>query len=751
MSHPSFRVYWTPHQGNRVSGTLMARRPDPLEPPAPSAYGASDDDVLQQLEQLSIEREAEYGIGRFLWEEPFEVRAVRVDVNPLTVVGKSSVIGKQRIPLRVNYAWTKTGGGFLVLLPRFGWWFVLEDLETAPDVIRQHIAASLSGEAPKWLFEYRYDGPEYVTPFRPLSLAGRQTIHTPDARDDEDGVLPAVAEELVGKARQKRLPATVGIDPTFQQLVPLLSPPDEPSLLLVGPPGVGKTAFVQRMARHLLARSRGKHGPRLDTKLWASSADSIVAGMVYLGMWQERCLKIIDALSHEGDYLYLDRLTDLLQAQPGGATIADMLVAPLVAGEINLIAECDEAELERCRQRAPAFVDAFRLVRIGEKDIATTLEWLAIHQKRVAPRVTIGPSAYRRALAHLDAFRPDQRFPGKAFRFFSWLNQQRQRRESFTPRELSEAFARYSGLPLELISDDIPVAASQIAARLGERIIGQQQAVDVCSRVLARLKARLNDPERPVGTMFFVGPTGVGKTHLAKELARYLFGDPDRLIRIDMSELMTAGSSSRLLDVSPGVISLASRIAEQPLSVVLFDEIEKAHREVFDLLLGVLGEGRLTDSSGRLVDCRMTLIIMTSNLGAGDARPVGFKEGLKDAATRDHLRRVTQHFRPEFIGRLDHVIAFRALSTHDVERIVDLELHAVSKRVGLVRRNIKLITTAGARSQLAALGYHPSMGARPLKRIIEERVVTPLAVRMAAEPSLSNIDITIAPDLSLIG
>jgi len=237
-----------------------------------------------------------------------------------------------------------------------------------------------------------------------------------------------------------------------------------------------------------------------------------------------------------------------------------------------------------------------------------------------------------------------------------------------------------------------------------------------------------------VASLLFAGPTGVGKTELAKQIARYLFGADDRLVRVDLSEYMTPGSAARLLEVGGGTGSLAEAVRRQPLSVVLLDELEKAHPEVFDLLLAVLGEGRLTDSLGRLVDLRMCVIVMTSNLGVGARGGVGF--GGDDAP--DYAAAVRAHFRPEFSARLDHIVSFRRLGAAAIERIVELELAKVRRRPGVVGRNLTLWSSTAARAVLAARGVDPLLGARPLRRLIEDVVVAPLAVRLAAEPGLRD-------------
>ena len=365
-------------------------------------------------------------------------------------------------------------------------------------------------------------------------------------------------------------------------------------------------------------------------------------------------------------------------------------------------------------------------------------ELMRRYQETPRSRVSIHPMGLRQLVGHLEMFQRDTLFPGKAFRFLDWLEQQAERGKARTlyPRDASEAYARYTGLPLQLISDEIPAEQGTLAAQLAQGVIGQERALRAGRGVLARFKAGLNDPEKPVGTLLFVGPTGVGKTELSKQLARTLFGNEDRMIRLDMSEYMLPGSAQRLMEVGPGVTSLAERVRQQPMSLVLFDEIEKAHPEVFDLLLGILGEGRLTDSLGRLVDFRMTVICMTSNLGVEQSEPVGFGA---ERGAGDFLRAVRQAFRPELFNRIDHVIPFRRLSEAG---------RAAHRRPGAGARRPReraccgagcgwwWIRTRGPGSR--AHGYDPKLGARPLKRLIEAKVMAPIAVRLSADASLEG-------------
>jgi ATP-dependent Clp protease ATP-binding subunit ClpC len=738
MADKSFRVYFSTHHDGRLTGRLLPVWSSFFDAPAPSAYGASEADVYAQLEKrvrMMVLEDAS-ALDRFLWQEPLNAKTLTVEVHPQTMHQKRPVIGKALVPLRLTYIFGKLeSGAYRVLVPRFGWSFVLEELSIAREVLQNALSTALLGEQPKGLYDFRNEGEEYVQSWDPGGL--EQLSRARAGEEAEPEVLLQIGEELTTRALGPRAPSLVydGDQLESWRVYALRQPPR--SILLVGGPGVGKTSWVLKLARWFAERRREEKG-RQFPKIWRTSAERIVAGMVYLGMWQERCLKIIDALSFENHYLYVDRLTSLLARQPDGSSIGDLIIPAAASEEISLIAECTEAEYERCQRRFPEALRPFRIVRIEEPPATQMPELMRRYQETKRSPVNIHPMGLRQLVGHLEMFQRDSLFPGKAFRFLDWLGQQAERGKTRTlyPRDASEAYARYTGLPLQLISDEIPAEQGALSSQLTQGVIGQDRACQQAAGVLSRFKAGLNDPDKPVGTLLFVGPTGVGKTELSKQLARTLFGHEDRMIRLDMSEYMLPGSAQRLMEVGPGVTSLAERVRQQPMSLVLFDEIEKAHSEIFDLLLGILGEGRLTDSLGRLVDFRMTVICMTSNLGVQQSEPVGYGAE-RDGG--DFLRAVRQAFRPELFNRIDHVIPFRRLSEEDVLRIVDLELDKAASRAGLLRRKLRLVVDPDARAWLARNGYDPKLGARPLKRLIEAKVMAPIAVRLAAESSLEGV------------
>ena len=737
MSEKSLRVYFTTHHDGRLTGQLLPVWDSFFDEPPPSAYGNSEAEIYALLETRirMMLLEAPAALERFLWEETLEARTISVEIHPQTVHKKRPVIAKALVPLKLTYVYGKLeSGAWRVRVPRFGWSFVIEDLSIAREVLQNALTTALLGEKPKGLYDFRHEGAEYVSSWD-LGWLQRDNKRGPGEERPPE-VLEQISEELTSRALGGRQPALVYDAESMRSWLAYAQRQPPQSLLLVGGPGSGKTSQVLRLAR-LIAELRREDKKADLPRIWRTSAERIVAGMVYLGMWQERCLKIVDALSYENDYLYVDRLTSILAPQPDGSSIGDLLLPAAMSGEISLIAECTEAELERCQRRFPESLRPFRIVRIESPPASQVPELMVRYQAAKRSRVSIHALGLRQLVGHLETFQRDSLFPGKAFRFLDWLEQQGERGKARTlyPRDVSEAYARYTGLPLQLISDEVPAEQTTLAGQLMQGVIGQDRACELAAGVLARFKAGLNDPDKPVGTLLFAGPTGVGKTELSKQLSRTLFGNEERMIRLDMSEYMLPGSAQRLMEVGPGITSLAERVRQQPMSLVLFDEIEKAHPEVFDLLLGILGEGRLTDSLGRLVDFRMAVVCMTSNLGVEQSEPAGFGA---ERGSEDFMRAIRQAFRPELFNRIDHVIPFRRLSEADVLRIVDLELEKAASRAGLLRRRLRLVVEPDARAWLARHGYDPKLGARPLKRLIEARVMAPIAVKLSAEAGLEG-------------
>jgi ATP-dependent Clp protease ATP-binding subunit ClpC len=734
MSRPSLRIYVVRDRSGMLTGRLVARSVTRAEY---VATGASEEELCGRLqEQLSAELDPQRAVQPFAWTEPLHVDKVLVEVRPQVTLGKRTVIGKQRIPLELSYAWAAlaseerrgTPAGFRVMLPRFGFWFVLEDLHMAGEVLRQAVSATLAGEAARSLFEYREAAHEYVMEWAPR---WRKPKAVNEHDDEELKVLRSVAEDWSELGRAGKLGSHFGpVDEL--RYAKLLTASQKPSLLLIGPSGVGKTEWVCELARRA---GRPREGTS-EVRVWSSSADRIMAGQSYLGMWEQRCLELLSELRGEGHFLFLDRLAELVRPRSGASSIADLLLPAIADGSISVLAECTVEEYERLQATHASLLACFEHVRVAPPSSEQVCALIAEHQQRTLPVVLLQPDAVRRLVHHLGLFRKSSAFPGKALVFLAWLAKAgpgvAPTGGPASAREVDRLFAKFSGLAERLVSDNERASAADISLAVQRRVVGQEAACHDAARVLARFKAGVNDPEKPLGSLLFVGPTGVGKTELAKELSRFLFGSGERLVRVDMSELMLAGSVVRLLSDERGSASLVQRVSQEPLSVVLLDEIEKAHPAVFDVLLGLLGEGRLTATSGRLVDFRMTLVIMTSNLGSAATR-AGFGERTDDA--RSLHSAVRAHFRPEFFNRIDQIVTFSSLSPEALRRIVELSLEDLAGREGLRRRNLRVVVSDAAQAELARLGCDPEYGARPLKRVIEERIVMPLSVELSRRPA----------------
>ncbi len=763
----SLRVYFVAHHSGMLTGSLLPRG---WSEDNPSVHAATKAEVFSGLEQLITDMMVHTpgSLDPFLWTEQLNTRTVQVEVNPQAVLDGRWVVGKDPIPLRLSFAWSRLPkGGFRVLLPRFGWSMILEELELAGEILQQAVSTALLGKAAQTTFDFRALGGESIEQWTPPLLSRRKQRARRPETWEAFPTLHAVAEELVQRSRRRR--SRLVEPPDLSHLRSLWERETPASILLVGGPGVGKTSWVEALAREFSRRSKGSGGSRTSPRIWATSGERIIAGMQYLGQWEQRCLDIVHELSNEGDYLFVGRLPPLIDVRSARSSIADFFVPAIEAGDMSLIAECHPREHQRLKTSHPRLLAALTVIRIDETPSVAMPGLLRAYQGRTNPKLELRPEALRRLVQHLELFRRDTCFPGKGFRFLDWLNQEQGHDDTLALAESSDdndnhnedgtadpetgapspagltvlrshdasaAFSRYTGLPIELISETAVAGPTLIAERLGAGVVGQTQACATAARVLARFKAGLDDPERPVGSMFFVGPTGVGKTELAKQLARYMFGDSDRMIRLDMSEYMLPGSAQRLLAVGPGVESLAEKVRRQPLSLILLDEIEKAHPEVFDLLLAVLGEGRMTDAGGSLVDFRMTMIVMTSNLGVSERGAVGFGETSETELARGFDGAVRRHFRPEFFNRIDFVVPFRNLARADIREIVDLELTRMGTRTGLARRRLTLEVSDVARQTLADWGWHPTRGARPLKRVLEEQLMAPIAVLLARRPEL---------------
>ena len=565
------------------------------------------------------------------------------------------------------------------------------------------------------------------------------------ARQKLRRILPEVGTEL--KPTQ---PRAFHLDAEIDALSRALRGRYTRSVLLVGPSGSGKTALVEEFAR------------TAPKKIWEVTAGRLIQKLTRGTGWQENLAIIIRELRETGEILFIRNYAGLFevgQYSGNSLSIADALRAPVERGEITLISECTPEQAARLDVRAPGTTAMFHVIRI-EEPAGATLE--SIVTRRIP---TASPDAVREAIRLQKRYRPYSGFPGKTIRFLDALAQ---KSPSFAPEggasegkgsisrdAVLKRFCEEAGMPEFMVDPAKPLPLDSMERHFTTSVFGQEEATATVVDLLASVKAGLARGGKPIATLLFIGPTGVGKTELAKVLAEFMFGSRSRMIRFDMSEYADAISCLRLTGDAGSEGLLTGAVREEPFGVILFDEVEKAHPVFFDLLLQVLGEGRLTDAGGRVADFCSTIVIMTSNLGASELPKGSAGFAAADGRRRqvlDHFKAAVEaHFRPELFNRLDRVVAFSPLSQEMIRRIVDREVGLLRLRPGLRYRDVALSITPAALDRLGAVGTDAQYGARQLQRAIRDLVALPLAQQLNRYEMETSIEATVdaAPEIEV--
>ncbi|RQP24917.1 AAA family ATPase [Piscinibacter terrae] len=523
---------------------------------------------------------------------------------------------------------------------------------------------------------------------------------------------------------------------------------DAGAIVLVGPRGAGKTALVHAALRRYIDLRPGHDRSKLQ-KIWQLDPLRVISGMSVIGQWQRRMAVVLDHLQSrlrqtwaigEPDHLYCDNLvalTSVGKSSQNTLTLADVLRPLLEKRAFTMIGEATPEAWQKVQQRDRRFADLFRVIRVDAPPRATAVRVIGWRRAELEQQhgCTIESAAMAELLKLDRRFASDEVLPGSALRVLDRLAL-RHAKQTIGRNEVMAAYIAAFHFREKLFSRHVGLAPADAAAHFDARLIGQDDARARLVDVVALVKSGLAAPGKPLSSMLFIGPTGVGKSEAAKLLADYLFEDEGGLVRFDMNEYVDAGAPDRLIgDAVRTEGQLTSAVRQRRACVLLLDEIEKAHPAVHDLLLQLLGEGRLTDALGRTTDFSQCVVILTSNLGAAAAhRRTGFTHQAADV-THTYREAVERFFRPEFLNRIDQVVTFTSLGAEHIASIARLQLERVLARDGFVRRLTFLNVSARALDHLAELGHDEAMGARALKRGIERALTAPIAQRLASSPA----------------
>jgi ATP-dependent Clp protease ATP-binding subunit ClpC len=591
-----------------------------------------------------------------------------------------------------------------------------------------------------------------INPYHPGLLAKRTLLKGKlEAKAQPGEKTESASEDFLENLNlvlaHKHRDPVIGRNEELNILVEILTCRDKKNAIVVGDSGVGKTCLIEELVRRVIA---GEAPSSLrGRKFFLLNAGSLIAGARFRGQFEERVLEVIKKIREQGDILVVENIHQLVSSgsSRGSSLDSSSLLKPFLAkGDLTVVGTTDPEALSQIREKDPAFLKFFHMLNLEELPVNTVQE-IILERKKVYEdfhNVTIPDEIFEGSIELIRMSVSEKMLPESILDLmdrtgaFVALSSALGRSSSVVTREaMLETLSEMSGISYERLSRLTPERLSTLEENLAQSVVGQEEAISKVARVVRACKLGYDlHPCRPDGVLLFVGPTGVGKTELAKTLAKVLFGDEDKLIRIDMSEYMERISTSRLIGTSPGYVGyydsnqLTDKIKKNPYSVMLFDEIEKADPQVLNLFLQIFDAGRLTDGRGRTVRFNHTTVIMTSNLGTEvfTKSKVGFKPG--DQASDDRaqiLKEIRQFFTPEFLNRIDEIVVFNPLSENDILQIIDLELEELSHK--LCNEGKELRFTASAKRYLAHAGYSYEYGARNLARVIRREVAEPMALK----------------------
>lgn len=712
------------------------------------SYGEEAEALLEQEIFLTeyLEQVEPRILARFPIPEGITLKNINLLLPRKDLPQKLSI----QTPLSIPYIEIPAGEERWIIVLPLQYTIYLERGEDAEAVIRSEVERLLGAEerSPE---DYLKLFPAKALRLEDISLTLSRTERLPEGRaaslrktlvESHKRKLAAEILESVSlpwhtTAQAHPNPPIMGREVESRLLSALLEGTERSSVLLLGAEGSGKSA----MLRAWFDREKSKKRNRL---VYQTSGAQLIAGMSGLGQWQERIRRVFNAAEQLDAILYFDNLNDLFAERvEGSIDLAGAIKPYLERGRVRLVGELTPEMLDLAERKQAGFLTCLNRVKIDPLPASKMMQILReriAHDQRIAPEMShLDERAIQPLIDLTERYFPHRVFPGKAIQLYEELclvhkerNHEREKQGTLTSQDLYEHFSLNTGIPAFLLREDQALHVQDVIDFLQQYIIGQRNAVCRVAETVCVVKAGLQPTGKPLATFLFVGPTGVGKTELAKALATFLFRSPERLIRFDMSEYMDADAAGRLIHGTDRADGLLTRkVREQPFSVLLLDEIEKASQNVFDLLLQVCGEGRLTDARGKVAYFHNTILILTSNLGAAHHRS---RAGFGDNNEEDEVyytRQVRNTFRPEFVNRLDRIIAFRPLLLSEVQKIARLTLNKICARQGFLETKVCISINQEALAILAYGGYSERYGARALRRHMEDHLVVPIARLLA--------------------
>ncbi len=698
--------------------------------------------------QKQYKKDGEYPLLEI--EKP-AMKSVEVVVRPTYQEGGAVFPLKSSIKVRTTLVYGEEEEGvYDCYLPLLNANFYCYDLRQLDNLAKHFVKGAMDEMEPEEIYRLaRYPKPEldYVV----IKVKEDDSFNFDWNKEKDPQVLERLAEKYpYSKSIQRNLsplPDAAWEMEDYVDRAATIIFNQKASLLICGNPGTGKSAVLKATFRRLATLAKKNN---LEYTFWRIRAQRITSTSKYLGEWQETIEELVYELGRFNGILWVEDVVELLRQ--GSTSVENSVAAYMLpfiqSGRLQLVGEVTPQQLESLRRFLPGFSESTQVLEINELSpakINLVFDKLREYVSQ-ALKINIEKDAIETMIRLLGRFFPYERFPGKGFRFLSeCLGELQLNKEDRLDKEfIISHFIKKTGFPELFLRDNMLLNQQELAQFFSTKIIGQEMVVEQLCDIIKVFKAGLNNPYKPITTLIFAGPTGVGKTASARALADYFFGKGQKqspLIRIDMSEFQHPSQITRFIGAGKEPGKLVTEVRERPFAVLLLDEAEKAAQSIFDAFLTVLDEGMLVDAFGRVTNFRNCIIILTSNLGATNQRSIGYAS--KEGGEAAYKGAIARFFRPEFINRIDNIVVFNPLNEEHVRQITLKELDEVKKREGFTKKNLKVEFSDAVVDHLSKIGFHEKYGARPLQRAMEDHIVKGLAKWLLKNPDVADCGLVV--------